>query len=84
MGLESQVEWSLKRYNTNMDLELDPDPEFEDNIGLLVLKTIILKKKMTPVCEGIFKSDYLEQLWDITFIFEINIGLLILKMILLK
>ena len=55
---------------------------FEVNIRLLVLKMIILKKKTTPVCEGIF------QIWpvgmelpDKMFNFENNIGLLVLKMI---
>ena len=27
MGLELEMEWTLKRYNTNMDLGLDLDPE---------------------------------------------------------
>ena len=27
MGLQPEMEWTLKNYNTNMDLEMDPDTE---------------------------------------------------------
>ena len=57
---------------------------FEDNIGLLVLKTIIWKKLFLFVKE-IFKSDNLgKELWDKTFNFEDNTGLLVLKTIISK
>ena len=53
---------------------------FEDNIGLLVLKTILSKR--APVFECIFQFLLLGmELWDKTFNFEDNIGLLVLKMI---
>ena len=55
----------------------------QDNVGLLVLKTIVWK--MTHVCEGIFQVwPFGTDLWDKTFNFEGNVGLLVLKMIVWK
>ena len=53
---------------------------FEDDIGLLALKTFTWKK--TPVCEGSFQIwSFGMELWDKTFNSEDDIGLLVLKMI---
>ena len=50
----------------------------EVNIGMLVLKTIVLKKN--PICEGIFQIWQLGmELWDKMFNFEDDIGCLYSK-----
>ena len=54
---------------------LDKTFNFEDNIGLLVLKMIIWTKRY-PACKGIIQIWPLEiELWDRILNFEDNIGL---------